>query len=191
MLALDPKTTALVMIDLQKGIVGSPLAPRSGAEVVECARALAQKFRAAGAPIVWVRVEFSKNFADAPKQPVDEPMRAPGALPPDWSDLIEGLAGPDDLTIVKRQWGAFYGTELDLQLRRRGVKTIVLGGIATNFGVESTARQAWEMGYELVIAEDSCASRSAELHDFAVNSIFPRLSRVTKSEEIALTGAPA
>jgi nicotinamidase-related amidase len=70
------------------------------------------------------------------------------------------------------------------------MKTIVLGGVATNFGVESTARDAWEKGYELVIAEDSCASRSTEMHDFAVNTIFPRLSRVTKSEEIVLTGAP-
>jgi nicotinamidase-related amidase len=190
MISLDPKTTALVVIDLQIGIVATPMAPRSGAAVVDCAKILAAKFRAAGAAVIWVRVEFAKDFADAPRQQVDEPMRARGALSADWSELVDGLAAPGDLMIVKRQWGAFYGTELDLQLRRRGIKTIVLGGVATNFGVESTARQAWEKGYELVIAEDACASRSAEMHDFAVNTVFPRLSRVTKSEEITLTESP-
>ena len=72
-----------------------------------------------------------------------------GGLPPDWSELAEGVAAPGDIIITKRQWGAFHGTELELQLRRRGVTTLALGGIATNFGVELTARQAWELGFEL------------------------------------------
>ncbi len=95
------------------------------------------------------------------------------------------LGEPGDSLIVKRQWGAFYGTDLDLQLRRRGIETIVLGGVATNFGVESTARQAWEHGYAIVLAEDACTSRSAGLHDMAVRYIFPRLSRVVQSADIA------
>ena len=69
---------------------------------------------------------------------------------------------PTDLVITKRQWGAFHGTELDLQLRRRGIRCIVLGGIATNIGVESTARAALELGYELVIAEDMCGGRRGD-----------------------------
>jgi nicotinamidase-related amidase len=88
--------------------------------------------------------------------------------------------------ITKHQWGAFYGTELDLQLRRRGVRCIVLGGISTNIGVESTARNAFEMGYELVIAEDLCAGSTAEMHAFAFKNIFPRLSRITTSDTIEL-----
>ena len=91
--------------------------------------------------------------------------------------------------ITKRQWGAFYGTELDLQLRRRGIRTIVLGGIATNFGVESTARQAWEHSYELVLVEDATASTSAELHDFAIRFILPRIARVTQTSDIGFATA--
>ena len=88
--------------------------------------------------------------------------------------------------MTKHQWGAFYGTDLDVQLRRRGIKAIVLGGIATNFGVESTAEQAWERGYEVVIVEDATSSRSAEMHAFSIGTMLPRLSRVTKSTEISL-----
>ena len=101
-------------------------------------------------------------------------------------DLADGLAQPGDLRITKRQWGAFHGTELDLQLRRRGIQTIVLGGIATNIGVESTARQGWENGYSLVFAEDAISGMSAEMHEFAVKNIFPRLGRVVPSGEIQL-----
>jgi nicotinamidase-related amidase len=185
MLALDPKTSALVMIDLQKGIVATPTAPHAANEVLARAKALAEKFRAAGAPVIWVRVAFATDFADAPRQNVDEPMRAPGALPAGWSDLAEGLAAPGDIIVTKRQWGAFYGTELELQLRRRGVRTIALGGVATNFGVESTARQAWELGFDIVAIEDACAARSAEMHDFAIRQIFPRLARVATSADFA------
>jgi nicotinamidase-related amidase len=88
--------------------------------------------------------------------------------------------------VTKHQWGAFYGTDLDVQLRRRGIKTIVLGGIASNIGVESTARQAWERNYELVIAEDITSGRSAEMHDFAVTKIFPMISRVAKVADLNL-----
>jgi len=179
---LDPKTSALILIDLQAGILGMPTQPRSGPETLAAGKALAGKFRAAGAKVVLVRVDFAPDFADALQQPVDAPFR--GARPAGWSTLAEGLAEPSDILIVKRQWGAFHGTELDLQLRRRGVKTVVIGGIATNFGVDSTARQAWERGYAVVIPEDACASVSAELHQMAIQGIFPRIARVTKCEEI-------
>ncbi len=108
----------------------------------------------------------------------------PGGFPADFSELVDGLKQPSDICITKRQWGAFHGTELDLQLRRRGIQTIVLAGVSTNIGVESTARQAWENGYALVLAEDATTSQSAELHRFSVENIFPRISRILKSEEI-------
>ena len=88
------------------------------------------------------------------------------------------------MVVAKRQWGAFYGTDLDLQLRRRGVRTIVMGGIATNIGVESTARAAFDRDYELVFAEDAMASVSAEAHGSAVNGIFPRMGRVRSAQQI-------
>ena len=108
-----------------------------------------------------------------------------GGFPADFAAFPEGLVEPSDLIITKRQWGAFYGTELDLQLRRRGVRTIVLGGVATNFGVESTARDAWERGYEIVIAEDVTSSLSAELHDFSMQHILPRIAVISYSAALS------
>jgi nicotinamidase-related amidase len=186
---LDPRTSALVLIDLQNGIVGMNLAPRPGPDVLAACRDLAARFRAAGGLVVLVHVGFAPDYADSLRQPVDAPMqRPPGGLPAGWADLAEGLAQPGDVTILKRQWGAFYGTDLDLQLRRRGIRTLVLGGIATNFGVESTARSAWEHGYAVVIAEDACATMSAELHEMAIRFIFPRIARVTTAERIGFAG---
>jgi nicotinamidase-related amidase len=111
-----------------------------------------------------------------------------GGLPSsrDWSELADGLAEASDLKVTKRQWGAFYGTDLDLQLRRRGVTTVVIGGIATNMGVESTARAAHEHGCAVVLAEDAATTFSAEMHEFAFEHIFPHLGRVAKADEIEL-----
>jgi nicotinamidase-related amidase len=182
---LDPNTTALVLIDLQKGVLGRQAAPYSTTDVLKTSHELADRFRRAGAPVVLVNVAWSPDFKDALRQPVDQPMQAPpGGFPPDFMELADGLAKPGDFKITKRQWGAFYGTELDLQLRRRGIQTIVLGGIATNIGVESTARQAWELGYAIVLAEDATSGQSAEMHHFAVKNIFPRISRIAKAAEI-------
>jgi len=188
MTRLDPKSTALVMIDLQNGIVGREMFPRSAADVVAVARAQAARFRDAGAKIVWVTVGWAEDFGDALKAPVDEPMaRPPSGFPENFAELVKGLAAPGDLHVRKRQWGAFHGTDLDLQLRRRGIETIALGGIATNFGVESTARAAWEHGYAVVIVEDACASLSADAHAFAIERIFPRIARVRQSADIDLS----
>jgi nicotinamidase-related amidase len=181
---LEAKNTALVLIDFQKGVLAMPVAPHAASAVYERSKRLADRFRAAGSLVVWVRVSFSSNFVDALRLPVDRPTNW-SALPAGWDEFPEPLAAAD-LAITKRQWGAFYGTELDLQLRRRGVQRIVLGGIATNIGVESTARSAAEHGYELVIAEDLCSSLSAETHSFSIEHIMPRLARVTSSEAITL-----
>jgi nicotinamidase-related amidase len=187
---LDFRTTALVLIDLQKGILGMPLAPRSGADVLAAGETLARRFRAAGAAVALVRVAWAPDYADAPRQKVDQaPPRPEGGLPAAWSEYADGLAQPGDILIVKRHWGAFHGTELDLQLRRRGVTTIVLGGVATNFGVESTARQAWELGYEVILIEDAATSMSAELHDMAIRHIFPRIARVAMCDGVGLSAA--
>jgi nicotinamidase-related amidase len=108
----------------------------------------------------------------------------PGGPPPDWADLAPELTALPHLVVTKRHWGAFYGTELDLQLRRRGIDTIVLGGIATNMGVESTAREAWQHNYAVVIAEDATTTLDAAMHEFAIGKIFPRIARVRSTAEI-------
>jgi nicotinamidase-related amidase len=184
---LNPARAALVLIDLQSGITAMKLAPRTGAEIVARTLPFAEKFRAAGGLVVPVHVGWHADFGDAPRQQVDQPLSRGTALPPDWMDFVPGLVQPGDVTITKRQWGAFHGTELDLQLRRRGRETIVLGGIATNFGVESTARQAWELGYQLIIAEDLCSSLDEAAHEFACTRVFPRIGLVRQSEELSFT----
>jgi nicotinamidase-related amidase len=186
MLTLGSHTTALVLIDLQKGITGRALAPYSAEQVIANGKKLVERFRSAGAPVVLVNVGFAKDYKDALRQEVDQPMSIPpGGFPEGFSELVDGLATPGDILITKRQWGAFHGTELDLQLRRRGINTIVLGGIATNMGVESTARQAWERGYSVILAEDATSGMSSEMHAFAVSTIFPRISRVVKSADLS------
>ncbi|GGF38550.1 hydrolase [Aliidongia dinghuensis] len=190
---LNPLTTALVLIDLQRGVLPFARGWRSGNDVLAAAAPLAARFRALSAPVVLVRVGWSADFGDALKQPVDQPPQlSADGLPAHWWDLPDELApAGSDIHVTKRQWGAFYGTELDLQLRRRGVTTIVLGGISTNIGVESTARQAWELGYALVLAEDAMSAQSVEHHRFSVENILPRLGRVRQTAEILAALEPA
>ena len=179
---LNAKTTALVLIDLQKGVLARPLLPHPATTVYARSKELASRLRAAGGPIVWVRVSFAGNFADVLSARVDQPHHME-SLPADWDEFPEALS-PSDVMVTKRQWGAFYGTDLDLQLRRRGVNTIVLGGIASSVGVESTARSAWEHGYELVLCEDLCSDLSEGTHAHSFKYTFPRLARVVNSESI-------
>ncbi len=188
-LKLDPRRTAIVVIDLQKGILAMAAgAPHPTSSVVANCVNLLTAGRRAGAHPVLVHVGGSLDRADVLRPVADEPMRGTSALPPDWSDLLPELgSSPSDTVILKRQWGAFYGTDLDLQLRRRALTTIIICGIATEFGVESTARDAYERGYELVFAEDAMTGRAAESHANAITRIFPRIGRVRRTEEIVAT----
>ena len=185
-ITLDPRTTALVLIDLQKGIVGRPLAPHGTAKVVANSAALGKALKAAGGVVVLVKVTFANDYADRPNQEVDEPTpMPPGGMPAEWSEFVPEIDSLQaDVVITKRQWSAFYGTELDLQLRRRGIKTIVLGGVATHIGVDSTARDAWQHNYAVVVAEDACASMGADLHQFSVEKVLRRVARVRSTAEI-------
>jgi len=184
-LELDAATTALVVIDLQRGIVSRDVAPHTAADVVARGAQLARRFRAAGATVVLVRVTPSPDRRDQLRPNADQPLASGAPMPADWADLVPELGlQANDIVITKRQWGAFHGTELDLQLRRRGVKTIVLCGISTNIGVESTARNAFELGYEQVFAEDACASFGADAHRFTMANIFPRIGRVRSTAEV-------
>ena len=183
-LHLDPKKTALVLIDLQNGVVARTTTPYSSAEVVQKSSRLAKAFRAKGATVVYVRVDIGDFLA----LPVDEPARAPGTpAPPAIASELAPDAGvePGDLLITKRHWGAFAGTELEQALRQRGIDTVVVGGISTNIGVESTARQGTGLGFAFVIVEDACAtSMDDEAHRFAFEKIFPRLARVRNTDAV-------
>ena len=182
-LELDVKTTALILIDLEAPIVGRPqLAPYSGPEVVAKSRKLAEAVRAKGGTVVYVHVLLH----DTANLPADQPMpRPPEPPPPEASEVVpEAGMQPGDVLIAKRQWGAFYGTGLEQQLDRRGIETVIMAGIATNMGVESTARGAQDRGYAVVFAEDAMSTMSKEWHEFAVKNLFPRIGRVRSVEEI-------
>ncbi|MGA2672535.1 MAG: hydrolase [Terracidiphilus sp.] len=191
-LKLDPKHTAIVVIDLQKGIAGMPGgAPHLRTKVVANSALLLAAARRAGAQPVLVHVGGAPDGADRLHPNSDQQMRVGGPMPPDWSELVPELhRQPNDIVIFKRQWGAFYGTDLDLQLRRRGLTTIVLCGIATEFGVESTARDAYERGYELLFAADAMTGLHAESHANAIERIFPRMGRVRSTTEIVAALQP-
>ena len=180
---MDLASTALVLIDLQNGNMARELAPYSSQQVLGNCVLLAQEMRSRGAMVVFVRVllnELQSGPADAPLRPADAPP-----TPPDASQFApEAGVEATDVVITKRQWGAFYGTELDQLLRRRGIKTIILGGIVTNIGVESTARAAHDLGYALVFAEDAMSGISAEAHDFACNNTFRIMGRVRKTGDV-------
>ncbi len=182
-LEIDPKKTALVVIDLQAGIVAKETAPYSSAQVIERSARLAKRLRERGGTIVYVRVDM----ANVIPLPVDKPMRDPNAPPPPAaaSELVpEAGFQQGDVLITKRHWGAFAGTELEQALKQRGVDTVVLTGISTNAGVESTARQGTGLGFAFVVVEDACSSADAEAHRFAVENTFPRLARVRTTEEV-------
>jgi nicotinamidase-related amidase len=182
-LEFDPKTSAFIVIDLQNGILARECAPYSTGDVVKTCASLAGALRAKGATIVYVHVDMN-NFIQLK---ADSPSRDPKAPPPppeasEFAPNIGKLEG--DIVITKRHWSAFPRTELEKTLRARGVDTVILGGIATNFGVESTAREAAGLGFNVIFAEDAMSSMSAQGHRFATDMIFPRLGRVRKSSEI-------
>jgi len=182
-LNFDHKTVALVVIDLQKGITSRDTAPHNTGTVISNAAKLADAFRNKKMPVFLVRVAASDSERLHPTS--DEQWTAPAKMPSDWTELVDQMKPKEsDVVITKKQWGAFYGTELDLQLRRRGIRTIVLCGIATNYGVESTARFAYEYGYEQIFAEDAMSSMTAEAHSASINFVLKRIGRVRKTDEI-------
>lgn len=182
-LFIDKTKTALVVIDLQKGIAVQPSKPYSASEVIGNAAKLVNTFRKNEMPLFLVHVITTKETMLNVIS--DESFSRTSTPSLDWAEFVPEIAPtPKDIIIAKKQWGAFYGTDLELQLRRRGMDTIVLCGIATDFGVESTARFAYEYGFQQIFAEDAMASRSEEQHNAAVNFIFKRMGRVRKTDEI-------
>ncbi|MEV4560507.1 isochorismatase family protein [Kitasatospora sp. NPDC049285] len=178
---LDP-VTAMVAIDLQQGILAAPGAPFPTREVLERTVRLAEAFRAAKLPVVLVRVSFAPDGGDVPPGRTEGGPAAPRQE--GWDVLAAELHDPSDLVVTKHNWGAFHGTDLDVQLRRRGVTQIVLTGVATSIGVESTARAAHEHGYHVTPVVDAMTDFDPEAHRNSVERIFPRLGERATTEEV-------
>ncbi len=177
--------TALVVIDLQQGIADPSRqgAPHASSVVVENASRLAQAFAEEGGFVVLVRVS-SLDGKDMLKPDTDRNL-TPGAYPAGWDEIVPELAKIQGAHVVtKRQWGAFYGTDLDLQLRRRGIDTIVLCGISTSIGVDTTAREAFQHGYQQIFVEDAMTASTKEEHDYVCRYIFPRIGKIRSTEEV-------
>ncbi|PJJ62311.1 isochorismatase family protein [Compostimonas suwonensis] len=175
---LDP-ATALVVIDLQNGVLAIPKA-HPNEQIVANAAALADAFRHHGLPVVLVRV--AGGSAGRTEQP---PRAGQGELPAGWADLIPELnQQPSDHEIVKRAWGAFHETDLHEHLTGLGVTQLVLAGVSTSIGVETTARHAYEHGYNVTLAVDAMTDSAADAHEHTVTRIFPRLGETGTTEEI-------
>ncbi|HEY1399840.1 isochorismatase family protein [Roseateles sp.] len=182
MIELSAKTTALVLVDLQRGILSLSLAPWTGQQVFDRGLQLASRLRAAGGQVVRVKVDFGDNGRLSPSGLVDQPSSS--ARPADFSQFPDEPLPAEDVVVTKRHWGSFHGTTLDLELRRRGIKTVVVGGIATNMGVESTVRSAHEHGYDVVVVSDATTAFSTAMNAFAFEHIFPRISRVAACDDL-------
>lgn len=169
------KTSALVVIDLQQGIVALPTIHPTHL-IVERARSLAHTFRTHQLPVVWV------NVAGAPPGRTEQKTNMAN-LPPNWSNLVAELdMQPEDIRITKHQWGAFHQTGLHDRLQQQGVTQIVLAGISTSKGVESTARNAHEHGYNVTLVIDAMTDRDAGAHQNSIEKIFPALGETTTTD---------
>jgi nicotinamidase-related amidase len=168
---------ALVVIDLQKGIAGMPTVHPAG-EIVERASRLARAFRERGWPVVLVNVTGAapgRTDAGMPKF----------SRPADWAELVPELGQQaGDYLVTKQRWGAFLGTTLDEDLRKKGVTQIFLAGISTSAGVESTARSAYDLGYNVVLVVDAMTDRDADAHRLTVEKVFPRLGETDSTENV-------
>jgi len=169
--------SALIVIDLQKGIAGAPTV-HPAAEIIARTAQLARAFRERGLAVVLVNVSGA-----APGRTDAGPRKFP--LTADWTELVPELdQQPGDHLVTKQRWGAFLGTSLDDYLRQRGVTQIVLTGISTSAGVESTARSAWDLGYNVVLVVDAMTDRDADAHRHSVEKIFPRLGETDTTDNV-------
>ncbi|MGA7555068.1 MAG: isochorismatase family cysteine hydrolase [Candidatus Acidiferrales bacterium] len=168
----------LIVIDLQKGVVGMPVAHPIG-EIVGRAAQLALAFRERGLPLVLVNATgVAPGRTDAGKFNL-------ASFPPDWTELVPELQQqPGDHVVSKQRVGAFIGTGLDNYLRKRGVTQIFLTGVATSAGVESTARSAYDHGYNVVLVTDAMTDRNTEAHRHSAEVIFPRLGETDTTENV-------
>ncbi len=173
---LNPKT-ALIVIDLQKGIVGLPTAHPTS-EIIKHAAELADAFRRKGLPVVLVNVD-----AGAPGRTEQAPRIRD--FPAGWTDLVPELnQQPQDLTVTKRTWGAFTNTGLEQLLKDLGVTQVVIVGVATSAGVESTARFAHELGFHVTLAVDAMTDMNLDAHINSITRIFPRIAETGTTHEI-------
>jgi nicotinamidase-related amidase len=170
-------TAALIVIDLQKGILAMPMV-HPASEIVGRSAQLARAFRERGLPVVLVNVT-----ASAPGRTDVGPRTF--SFPDDWTDFVPELEQhPDDHLVSKQRPGAFIGTSLNETLRQRGVTQVFITGRATSAGVEATARSAYDYGYNVVHVVDAMTDRSVDAHSHSVEKIFPRIGETDTTDNV-------
>jgi nicotinamidase-related amidase len=167
---------ALVVIDMQKGIVQLATAHPT-AQITARVAKLTRAFREHHLPVVLVNV--------ASGAPGRTDVKFNFSPPADWTELIPELdRQPSDHLVTKLNVGAFHGTSLDLFLHRRGVTQIFLCGIATSVGVESTARNGYDHGYNVALVVDAMTDLDADSHRHSVEKVFPRIGETGTTEDV-------
>jgi nicotinamidase-related amidase len=174
---LDPNT-ALIVIDLRKGIVNGNFIHPIG-DIINRTRALIDVFHAKNFPVVLV------NVAGRPPGRTEQGPRSNPSFSDGWTDLLPQLdQQPSDIVVTKRSWGACATTDLERQLKARGVTQVVVTGVATSGGVEATARQAYEQGFNVTLALDAMTDLREEAHQYSIRNVFPRLGETGSTQEI-------
>lgn len=188
---LNPKTTALLLQDLQNELIkgGRPVVPLSGSELIAHCQRLLAKARAVGMPVIYVRVSRRPDLRDAPRPPLGTPPGAGGA-----PSLIEGTEGaaivselaprPEDIVVTKHTTSPFHTTDLGVYLRRFGITTLILTGYSTTGVVEGTLRDARDQDYDCVVVRDCCAAATVQEHDTCMDLVFPRMAWVASADDV-------
>lgn len=179
-MSTDARTTrrsALVVLDLQ---LGTTVGPKAHAvdQIVPRVRELADLFRSRGLPVVWATVDGT---------PAGRTSHGAGGrmFPDGFAQLVDGLGAQDgDRHLVRRSWSALAAPDVDHELREVGITEVVIVGIATSFGVESTARQAYDLGYDVVIVEDAVTDNTIEAHEHSMTRVLPALARIIRASDL-------
>jgi nicotinamidase-related amidase len=199
---LVPEKTAIVLIDLQNDIIRNNSGPFYGSiyeqvkekKLVENVVRLVHGGRRAGAKIFFITVVRRSDYADVINQVTELFVAGKATAAKKQISLVEGTQGAllveeldpasTDYVLVKKRRNAFHQTELDFHLRCLGIANIVIGGVATDLGVESTVRAAWDHDYNVVVVEDICVAVPPPAHDYAIKSVFPRMARIMSTDQI-------
>jgi nicotinamidase-related amidase len=188
---INPKTSALLLQDLQNDIIKSnrPVVPMGSAELIANCRKLLAKARQVGMPVIYVQVIRRRDLKDAPRPPLGA-----AAAPAGGPALIEGTEGakvvselaprPGEVVVTKHTTSPFHTTDIGVYLRRFGVSTLVLTGYSTTGVVEGSLRDARDQDYDCVVVRDCCAAGTAQEHDTCMDMVFPRMAWVAGVDEV-------
>jgi ureidoacrylate peracid hydrolase len=193
---IDPKTTALVLIEYQNDFTTEGGALHAGVKpVMESTNMLANtvhaaaRARAAGVTVMFVPISFAEGFREITPEPygiLKGVVDANAFVRGSWGAEIVDLLSPESQDIIiegKRGLDTFASTNLDFILRSRGIKTLVVAGFLTNCCVESTARTGYEKGFSVVALSDCAATLSQEEQRFTFEKNLPMFARILTHTE--------